>query len=49
MSSLYSGKQQLYDKLEKMLNSNTDETEISFLIDSLRVILLKFYILKPSP
>jgi len=39
MSSLYSGKQQLYEKLEKMLNSNTDETEISFLIDSLRLRL----------
>ena len=40
MSSLYTGKQQLYEKLEKMLNANTDETEISFLIDSLRVFIL---------
>jgi len=44
MSSLYTGKQQLYDKLEKMLNSNTDETEISFLIDSLRVIIWMKYL-----
>lgn len=37
MNSLYSGKQQLFEKLDKMVSNKNDETEISLLIDSLRV------------
>lgn len=37
MNTLYSGKQQLFEKLDKMLNNKTDEGEVSLLIDSLRV------------
>jgi hypothetical protein len=33
------GKQQLFEKLEKMLNAGNDEQEISLLIDSLRLRL----------
>lgn len=36
MNTLYSGKQQLFEKLDKMLSSKTDEGEVSLLIDSLR-------------
>ena len=31
------GKQQSYEKLDKMMTNHADETEISFLIDSLKV------------
>lgn len=37
MNNLYSGKQQLFEKLDKMLNNKNDEAEVSLLIDSLRV------------
>ena len=38
MNTLYSGKQQLFEKLERMLTGKIDEGEVSLLIDSLRVI-----------
>ena len=31
------GKQQLFDKLEKMVQTGTDDSEINLIIDSLRV------------
>jgi len=37
MNTLYSGKQQLFEKLDKMLQNKNDEGEVSLLIDSLRV------------
>lgn len=37
MNSLYSGKQQLFEKLDKMVANKNDETEVGLLIDSLRV------------
>ena len=40
MNSLYMGRQQTFEKLEKMLSNKPDETEVSFLIDSLRVVTL---------
>jgi len=36
MNTLYSGKQQLFEKLERMLTGKIDEGEVSLLIDSLR-------------
>jgi len=42
MNTLYSGKQQLFEKLERMLSGKIDEGEVSLLIDSLRVN--QFYI-----
>ena len=39
MNGLVAGKQQLFDKLEKMLQNNTEESEVNLLIDSLRVTL----------
>lgn len=39
---MVNGKQQLFDKLEKMLNSDADESEINLLIDSLRVTNFPF-------
>jgi len=39
MNGLVQGKQQLFDKLEKMLQANVDESEVNLLIDSLRLRL----------
>lgn len=39
MTGLISGRMQLFDKLEKMIQSETDENEINLLIDSLRLRL----------
>lgn len=37
MNNIIQGKQQLFAKLEKMITSQADETEVNFLLDSLRV------------
>jgi hypothetical protein len=39
MNALVNGKQQMFEKLEKMLSSKSDESEINLLIDSLRLRL----------
>jgi len=39
MNSLITGRMQLFEKLEKMVNSGCDENEINLLIDSLRLRL----------
>jgi hypothetical protein len=39
MNNLVTGKQQLFERLEKMLNSGAEEQEIGLLIDSLRLRL----------
>ena len=43
MSGLVQSKQQLFDKLEKMVQTGTDESEINLLIDSLRVSIIFHY------
>ena len=42
MNTLYAGKQQLFEKLEKIIATKNDEAEVSLLIDSLRVKHRKF-------
>jgi len=37
MHNLHTAKQQLFERLEKMVDGKADESEVSFLIDSLRV------------
>lgn len=39
MNNLVAGKQQLYEKLEKMITDQKDESELNLLIDSLRLRL----------
>ncbi len=40
MNTLYSGKQSLFEKLDKMMSGKAEEGEVSLLIDSLRVKFL---------
>jgi len=45
MHNLHTAKQQLFERLDKMVEGKADESEVSFLIDSLRVrSLLEFII-----
>ena len=44
MNGMVNGKQQLFDKLEKLVQTRADESEINLLIDSLRVSI--FFVIK---